>query len=290
METGKITQKPLRKYTVDTIGASKQGSTNRYWFAGSAPHMGLELEFCSGFMYDSKAPKEKYYNVVDLKNSIQILHAFGREAGSITHFGPGYTKRDCLISKSPQKEMYTAFEFRTVPLGLDEHRKRWINFLNSPWMRNGFTIPKAYGIHIHCDRKFFNTDEAVGRVMYLLGIGYKFFQLFGRKSNSWAKFRMYKDLQQAVQYAQTNYYFGKGFALNPTSKGTLEFRFFPPTFEWTKVLAFLELVDVLAHFSNSTALGCTIPGLLAFAAEQPQRYENMLRRANLVMKVLNKRK
>lgn len=155
-----------------------------------------------------------------------------------------YAKSDCTVSGP---------ELVTHPATLAAHRRLWEQFPFRELTRHrwsGWAGANA-GCHIHIDRRAFRNKAHLARFQLyfgswrdeLIGFGGRHCQSYGYHGDNM------RGARRAVAYATQRQYPARGSAINYENRATIEVRMFRASLRQATVMAYLEFLHGLIHYS-----------------------------------------
>ena len=207
----------------------------------------------------------------DMRGSAKGFDNFLENKGLKDYF---YFKEDGSIN---------GIEIVTMPITYKYMREKvnWRETLDY-LKNNGFSSydNRKCGLHIHTNKDFFSTRE-IAKLRLFFESNYTFIHKFSQRGSSGNTYtgREHYGLSKYKYDCKNNYIASNDtryVSLNSnTGKGTIEFRIFQGTLDYTRFKATLQFVEALCHFIKLSGYGAQWHDFLLWA-KQTNRYREML--------------
>lgn len=162
------------------------------------------------------------------------------------------------------------FEIVTAPASLREHRKRWPALLQQPNLTTNVRADgtRSAGLHVHVSEKALSALTVSRLLTFMSDRTHRptLIQIAGRPGTDYAQYPNqpskwigYRSGTKAFRQIVRGKYdyersFGRYVVVNPTDKGTLEFRLFRSTKRPHRLLYRLEFVDAVCRWLMETSV------------------------------------
>ena len=189
------------------------------------------------------------------------------------------------------------FEIVTAPCDLREHHKRWPMLLGNPTLVDDIDseYSRTCGLHVHVSGAAVNT-LSLGKVIYFVNAQAnrrRIKAIAGRDGTHYAEYTNFSRRTAAIRtgflgnerferrYRGHCQALSRYVVVNPTHKGTVEFRLFKGTLVTADLLACIEFADAVCHWARETSLQeLTWASFSMWTTKRANKYYNLIGKLN----------